>query len=181
MSSLNTVRKMTGVCRPRRRNWRRTSSPSIPGMRQSSNSTSASPPASKYFSVSLPFEKLVTAKPSSIRFRPSDSRKKSSSSTSRSRLCVRAVSSTGGLESELFNAKLTSLVCSVIAFHFDEKSAQSAALKVPIKPDVEAAGIVGIAPNNCRRYVAPRFGLTHAFLDRIRLHADEIGWHVHWL
>ena len=88
------------------------------------------------------------------------------------------MSSTGGLESELFDAKLTSLVGSIIAFHFDKKSAQSAALEVPIEPDIEAAGIVGILPDDGRRHVATRFGRTEILLDRARIHADDLRRHV---
>src|SRR5580658_1437798 len=175
MSSLSTVRKITGMVSSRRRSWRSTSSPSMPGIRQSSRSTSAAPPASKNFRVWPPLAKLVTAKPSSIRLRPSDSRKKSSSSTRRIRVGTTAASSAGGVDGKLFDAILTSLFGSVITLHLDEERAQSAALKFPVEPDIEAAGVVGIVPDDGGRHVAARLGRAEIVLDRARFHADEVA------
>jgi hypothetical protein len=82
--------------------------------------------------------------------------------------------SAGGLESKLLDTRLASLVCSIIAHHFGEKSTQSAALEIPVEPDIEAARIVRVMPNDGRRHIAARFGLTEAVFDRVGLEADNI-------
>src|SRR5262249_49309157 len=146
MSSLSAVRKITGVITPRWRNSRSTSSPFIPGIRQSSRITSVLSPAATCSSTEGPFANVVTANPSSIKFRLSDSRNSSSSSIRRTR-------TRGGicfvLGDEVGEAPVSGWLCGLMGFHLVVQRTHDLTLQVEVEVYLKLAIPPGVAPNGC--------------------------------
>src|SRR6185437_1006292 len=173
MSSLSAVRKMTGVLVPARRRLRSTSSPFMPGMRQSSRMTSAPPPLRKYSSAGSPAEKVCTSKPSSTRLRPSDSRNESSSSTR----TIRTGGSVGmgpPLGEEGIIASLGRSLGKVMAPDFIVEGTHGLTLQVQIEVNVNFAVVIAVAPDRRRRRLGAAARLAQQFRYRRLIETDQL-------
>src|SRR5690348_16186002 len=171
MSSLSAVRKITGVITPRCRSSRSTSSPFIPGMRQPNRITSALSPAAKCSSTAGPFAKVVTAKPSSIRLRLSDSRNSSSSSIRRTRtragICFM-------LGEEVGEALASGGLGGLMRFHLIVQGAQDLTLQVEVEVYLKLATPAGVTPNGCGRGLRALTGLTEQSRRRGLVEPDQV-------
>src|SRR6266700_5130463 len=170
MSSLSAVRKITGVITPRWRSSRSTSSPFMPVMRQSNRITSALSPAAKCSSTAGPLAKVVTAKPSSIKLRLSDSRNSSSSSIRRTRtragICF-------VLGEEVGEAPASGWLCGLMGFHLIMQRAHDLALLVEVEVYLKLATPPGIAPNGCGRRLRALVGLAQQTRGRWLVEPDQ--------
>src|SRR5215813_1590085 len=156
MSSLSTVRKITGVETPRWRSSRSTSRPFIPGIRQSSRITSVLSLPVRCSSADGPFEKLVTAKPSSIRLRPSDSRNSSSSSIRRTRTWA----GTFMLGEEVGEALASGWLGGLMGLHLVVERAHDLTLQVEVEVYLKLTAPAGVAPDGCGRRLRTLAGLA---------------------
>src|SRR5215471_4692241 len=171
MSSESTVRKITGVATPRWRSSRSTSSPFIPGIRQSNRITSALSPDATCSSAAGPLAKLVTAKPSSIKFRLSDSRNSSSSSIrwtrTRDGICFM-------LGEEVGEALASGWLGSLMGFHLIVQRAHDLTLQVEVEVYLKLATPARVAPNGCGRRLGALAGLAEQGRGRGLVEADQV-------
>ena len=119
-------------------------------MRQSSSTTSAAPPSSKYARASRPLPRLVTWYPSSTRFKPSNSRNKSSSSI-RSRCGIGAVDLATSSGSKIPQTILTCGRVDSGAFESVVQCPHPTGAQIKIKEQVELTGRAPVSPHRSRR------------------------------
>src|SRR5215472_10539229 len=171
MSSESTVRKITGVATPRWRSSRSTSSPFIPGIRQSNRITSALSPVARCSSAAGPLAKLVTAKPSSIKFRLSDSRNSSSSSIrwtrTRDGICFM-------LGEEDGEALASGWLGGLMGFHLIVQRAHDLTLQVEVEVYLKLATPACVAPYSCGGGLRALSGIAQQSRGRGLVEPDQI-------
>src|SRR5579883_3293403 len=142
----------------------------MPGMRQSSRITSAVSPDPRCSNASGPLAKVVTAKPSSIRFRLSDSRNSSSSSIRRTRtragICL-------VLGEDVGEASASGGLGGLMGLHLIMQRAHDLTFEVEVKVYLKLAAPARIAPNRCRRRLGALLGLAEQPLGRGLVKPDQ--------